>query len=332
MSQIKFSGSFKDRYKSFWMLNRIAIGTYARRAIDQKLAPDWDANTEIGIRFIRHQFTVAMQHSDIALGRQLFDRVQLETADVYEVIVEHCEMPRGTWYMPKNKKSNATLLYFHGGGYTFHGAVSKRFAAMLAHRIGARVFAADYRLTPEHPHPAQAEDALAAWEYILHDIPAEQIVVIGDSAGGHMSLMLLQTLREKSLAYPALCVGLCPWTDIGDRGRSLFENDATDLVQGWMALQFGEWLDPESKFGREQLSPISYDYAGLGPIYLQAGGREVLRDMIVDFAEQQKANGAEVEIDLWPDMPHVFQAYDTTQKSSREALARLSEIIAEKVS
>ena len=323
MTKIKFSGPITLRIKSFATLNRIALATYFRHAIGSKMAPDWDANTEIGIRFIRHQFTAAMKGADIERGRLLFDSVQPETDDMYEVKQEACAAPQGHWYRPKNKTSKATLLYFHGGGYTFHGGVSKRHAEMLAHRTGAEVFAPDYRLTPEHTHPAQAQDALAAWTHITKLIPPKQIVVIGDSAGGHMALMLLQTLKANKLPQPALCIGLCPWTDIGDRGESLHSNDTYDLVQGWMALQFGQWLDPNNDYGRENLSPINQDFKDLAPLYLQTGGREVLHDMILEFAEIQKLNGATLSIDSWPDMPHNFHAYDNLKKSSREALAKI---------
>ena len=142
-----------------------------------------------------------------------------------------------------------------------------------------------------------------------------------------MALMLLQALKDHGKPQPALCIGLCPWTDIGDRGASLRDNDATDLVQGWMALQFGRWLDPDQVFGRDALSPISFDYSGLAPLYLQAGGREVLRDMIIEFAQVQKGKGADLMLDLWPDMPHDFQAYDSLTASSTEALARIRQAI-----
>ncbi|MEP0067832.1 alpha/beta hydrolase [Pyruvatibacter sp.] len=323
MTKLHFSGPLMLRLKSFATLNRIAISTYLRHAVGRRLAPDWDANLEIGIRFVRHQFTAAMTGGDIARGRLLFDSVQPETDDVYDVSKELTADPNGCWYRPKAESSGVTLLYLHGGGYTFHGGVSARFAAMLAHHTGASVFAPDYRLTPEHPHPAQAEDAFAAWTYVTQTVAPKDIVVIGDSAGGHMSLMLLQTLKAQGLEQPALCIGLCPWTDIGDRGASLRDNDRFDLVRGWMALKFGEWLDPEGAFGREALSPIYQDYRGLAPIYLQAGGREVLRDMIVEFAQVQKEKGADISIDVWPDMPHVFQAYDGLKASSAEALENI---------
>lgn len=308
-------------------MNQIAITTYMRHAFGNRLAPDWSANLEVGIRFVRHQFTTAMKTDDIAKGRLVFDSLQLETDDHYDVRAEPSVEPNGDWYFPAHCRNDVTILYLHGGGYTFHAEISRRFAAMIAHHTGAVVFAPDYRLTPEHPHPAQAQDALSAWYYLSDKTPPENIVIIGDSAGGHMALMLLQTLKENGLPQPALCVGLCPWTDIGDRGASLRENDKYDLVQSWMALQFGEWLDPKGIFGREALSPIFHDFSGLAPIYLQTGGREVLRDMIFDFVDIQKAKGADVSIDIWSDMPHDFQSYDSFTASSTEALAKMVDVI-----
>ena len=137
----------------------------------------------------------------------------------------------------------------------------------------------------------------------------------------------LQALKAAGKDQPALCIGLCPWTDIGDRGVSIRGNDPTDLVQGWMAIQFGKWLDPDGAYGRTVLSPISHDFTDLAPLYLQAGGREVLRDMIVEFAQRQKAAGADVKLDLWPDMPHDFQAYDNLMASSTTALQRISQAV-----
>lgn len=327
MSKIKFNGPFSLRLRSFLAINRIALSTYMRHLTGRRMAPDWDVNFEIGVRFWRHQHTVAMNHPKIEIGRKVYDSLVTETDDVYDVTVDETVTPRGTWYRPRVLQCDTTVLHFHGGGYTFHGEISKRYAAMLAHHFGAAIFAPDYRLTPEHPYPAQSEDALAAWSYLSGLVPANTVVVTGDSAGGHMALMLLQSLKAQGQQQPALCVGLCPWTDIGARGESLSSNDRYDLVQGWMAVKFGDWLDPNNAYGREALSPIHHDFSGLAPIYIQVGGREVLRDMILDFAEVQNANGAEIALDQWPDMPHDFQAYDALKSSSTEALLKLAKIV-----
>lgn len=315
------------RVRSFLTLIRIAIQVGFAHLFGRRIAPDWDASMEIGIRFWRTQFTTAMRMKDIARGRALFDSLLTETDDAYPVTVVSTENPRGLWIIPKQVKTDITVLYLHGGGYTFNGPISKRFAAMLAHHCRARLFMPLYRLTPEHPHPAQADDAFAAWQYLCTTTQPEKIAIAGDSAGAHMALMHLQALKAKNLAQPCSCIAICPWTDIGERGESLKSNDQYDLAQGWMALKFGEWLDPDGRFGRAALSPITHDFTGLAPIYIQAGGREVLRDMILEFGKQQSGQGADIMLDLWPDMPHNFPAYDSTKPSSSEALERLGQLI-----
>ncbi|MEJ6708304.1 MAG: alpha/beta hydrolase [Amylibacter sp.] len=153
MANFKFLGSMIHRLRSFFKITSITLGVYRRHLFGQKLADDWDANMEIGILFWRHQFTVAMTHPDIKTGRAIYKSLQVLPDNVYDVTPMVQDTPKGCWYLPKNITAKATLLYFHGGGYTFSGPVSERFAAMNAHQTGARVFMPTYRLTPEHPHP-----------------------------------------------------------------------------------------------------------------------------------------------------------------------------------
>ena len=321
MPKIRFHGPLRHSIRSMAALNRIATQVYARHALGKKIAPDWDANMEIGIKFWRHQFTAAMTHRDIRTGRAMYNSLQTLTDDIYGV--ETRSKPDGLWVTPKTLTTDRVLLYFHGGGYTFGGPNAERFAAMLAHRSGARLWMPNYRRTPEHPHPAQIEDARLAWGQLTRSVSPENTVVIGDSAGAHLALMLLSDLGTSGGHQPALCIALCPWVDNAERGDSMRTNDRFDMVQGWMALKFGEWLDPEGRYGREALSPIFKDYSGLAPIYLQAGGREIFRDPALEFARTQADNGAHVMLDLRDDMPHDFQAYDSMFASSTQALARI---------
>lgn len=191
------------------------------------------------------------------------------------------------------------------------------------------MFAPDYRLTPEHPHPAQLEDGLAAYNYLLErGIDPAKIVLCGDSAGGHLALMTLARLRQAGLPKPVLTLGLSPWTDIGRRGKSQFGNDPYDLVQGYMTLQFADWLKGGQTLSDAELSPIYQDFHDLGPIYLQAGGKEILVDMIRDFAATVAAQSGRVRLDVWTHMNHEFHAYGDYLPESHDALARLREAIA----
>ncbi len=327
MPKLSYHGPIRYRIASFLKLNQIAASTAIRHAMGRRIAPDWDVMTEIGIRFWRHQFTKAMNCTDIVSGRKRFNSLLTMTDDTYDVTTEECDAPFGLWVRPNVQSTKRQLLYFHGGGYSFRGPVSIRFAEMLAHHTGADLFMPFYRLTPEHPHPAQSDDGFAAWSFMTKDNDPKEIAVIGDSAGGHMALMLLQRLKAMAIDQPAICIGLCPWTDIGPRGASMTGNNKYDLVQGWMAEMFGRWLDPQGAFGRRALSPICHDFSGLAPLYLQAGGREILRDMIVEFADRQRALGATVMLDIWADMPHDFQSYDSSKTSSAEALSRIAQIV-----
>lgn len=325
MSKVSFPGPLRHTITCYMRLSAISIATALRHAVGRKMAPDWGVMMEIGIRYWRRQHADFMRNPNKPDARKRFYSVQTETDDIYDVTTTPATDIPGLWFHPAQRRSKATLLYFHGGGYGLRGHISHRFAAMLAHHTGAPVLCPHYRLTPEHPHPAQSEDALAAWHALTAHTPPENIVVIGDSAGGHMALMLLQSLRGRP--QPALCIALCPWTDIGDRGASMTTNNATDMVQGWMAVEFGQWLDPQGTYGREALSPIFHDYKDTAPIYMQAGGREVLHDMIVEFADVQKANGADIQLDVWDDMPHDFQLYDTMHASSTKALEKIANAV-----
>ncbi len=159
-------------------------------------------------------------------------------------------------------------------------------------------------------------------------VDPSRLVIMGDSAGGHLTLMLLLAIRDAGLKQPALAIGLCPWTDIGNRGESLTSNDPYDLIQGYMVLTFGDWLKAKSNLSREALSPIYQDFKNCAPIYMQGGEREVLIDMIKDFAQKLKRDQHDVTLDVWSDMVHDFQMHGQTIPESKQAFERMNEAIA----
>lgn len=81
MVKIVYSGPLSLRIRSLARLAQISLATKLRHALGHKMADDWDADMETGVRFVRHQFTTAMKHTDIAQGRLLFDSLQTQTDD-----------------------------------------------------------------------------------------------------------------------------------------------------------------------------------------------------------------------------------------------------------
>lgn len=330
MSKTILQGRLRHKARSLATLLLVSAHVLARRALGRPLVPEWTALFEIGNLFWRAQFNHAFALKDIAEGRAYFDSLVpvVDGAPAVEVRPSGPGEPRGDWFIPHARRGGATVLYFHGGGYTFYAAVTRHFIAMLAATLGLPVFAPDYRLTPEHPHPAQTEDALAAYRYVLaQGVDPARLAVCGDSAGGHLMLMTLATLRAEGLPQPAIGIGLSPWTDVGRRGASQFGNDRYDLVQGYMTLQFAAWLKGTGGFSDGALSPIRQDFREVAPLYLQAGGKEILVDMIRDFARIAQSQGARVRLEVWEHMTHEFHAHGQELPESRDALDRIGAAI-----
>lgn len=331
MPRTVLQGRFSHQVRSLATMLVISLKVLARRALGRPLVPEWPAIFEIGTLFWRAQFNHAFALPDIADGRAYFDSLHMlpDNPPAVDIRPAGSGEPRGDWFIPRGPASRLTMLYFHGGGYTFYAAVSRLFIAQLAQALGVRIFAPDYRLTPEHPHPAQLEDGLATYRFLLEQgVDSGRLVVGGDSAGGHLALMTLARLRAAGLPQPALAIGLSPWTDTGRRGASQFGNDPYDLVQGYMTLRFSAWLKGGQRYADSELSPIGQDFHDVAPIYLQAGAKEILIDMIRDFARRVREQGGSVGLDVWEHMNHEFHAYGDDLLESREALERLRQVIA----
>lgn len=326
MPKTYLQGKFSHKLRSALTLLGTSVEVLVRRAMGKPTVPQWSMSFEIGTLFYRRQFNHAFSMDDIAAGRAYFDSL-ITTADpLPDVTVQTSKpgQPRGNWVTPRNGHNALTMIYFHGGGYAFHADVSRHFVEMLAHMLGICIFSVDYRLTPEHPHPAQIDDALAAYRHLLEKgIDPGKLIVAGDSAGGHLALMTLVALRKAGLPQPALTMALSPWTDIGKRGQSLFGNDPFDMVQGYQTLQYAEWLKGGGNFTNEELSPIAQDYTHTSPVYIQAGSHEILVDMIRDFAKKLKNDHAPVCLDVWQYMTHEFHAYGNTMPESNQAFERM---------
>ncbi len=330
MSKIKFNGNLSNRIFSYFALSKISIQVIWHRLIGKPLNSAWPATFEMGVLFWRHQFKVAFLRPNIQGGRVYFDSLITNVDEDFSVesLASKANEPKGEWHIIKDIKSDMTILYLHGGGYAFNSEISKNFARMLAGLLEIKLFALAYRLTPEHPHPAQLDDAIAAYKFLISNgTNPKKIVLIGDSAGGHLTLMLIQALKQSKLPQPALAICISPWTDIKQRGKSFYENDKYDLVQGYMAIKFGKWLQGGTKYTHQSLSPIYHDFSNLCPIYIQAGGKEVMVDMIREFASKLEQQNVDLTLDVWPQMIHNFQFHGNSHPDSKDAFIQMSKAI-----
>lgn len=220
------------------------------------------------------------------------------------------------------------VLYLHGGGYRVGSPVTYRhFTWRIADAVQAHVLIIRYRLAPEHPFPAALDDAVAAYRWLLQQ-GAREIVVMGDSAGGGLTLALLMRLRDEGLALPHAAVAMSPWTDLALTGASLKENAAADpmLNAGDIPTAAADYLagaDPRNPYA----SPLYGDPTGLPPVLIQVGSDEVLRDDATRMAEKLRAANPQSELQVWPLMPHVWQAYTSVLPEARAAVADIGDFV-----
>ena len=281
----------------------------------------------------------------IELREQMEGDVQQRAGD--ELIREWATVPDGItiaqtyaggcrayWNDPDGGALDAVLLYLHGGGYVTGSPRShERLVGHLATAVGCRALSLDYRLAPEHPHPAAVEDATAAYKWLLEQgYSPEKVAISGDSAGGGLAIAALVPIREKGLPQPAAAAALSPWTDLEATGASVTANADVDLMvtMDLMLEMVEHFLDGQNA-RLPLVSPIHADLQGVAPLYIQVGGDEMLLDDSTRVAENAEAAGVEVKLDVFPEMQHVFQGFVGNVPEATEAVERLGVWLREKL-
>jgi monoterpene epsilon-lactone hydrolase len=225
------------------------------------------------------------------------------------------------------------VLFFHGGGYSYGNApLYQDFMWRVGTAARASVLYFDYRLAPEHPFPAAVDDAVRAARWVATQFDPRRIAFVGDSAGGGLVLATMKKLRDQADILPRAAVAVSPWTDLALTGQSLRTNYKADPMMD--AAQFPEIAkrylgiaDPHDPY----VSPLYGNAAGLPPTLIQAGGDEVLLDDAVRMAEAMRAAGCEIELDVWPKMPHVWHLYARILPEGRQAIDRIGQFLERKM-
>jgi epsilon-lactone hydrolase len=239
------------------------------------------------------------------------------------------------WADAVGGRKDAAFVFFHGGGF-IHGAAAdyKAFCGHLAKYINARVLIVDYRLAPEHVFPAQLDDAETAYRWLLKTLPADRIAVGGDSAGGGLALSLLLALKLKSAAYPRAAVLMSAWLDLTSSNPSLKAKEGIDVL---VTQEAGVFCSQTTMGGADPANPLASpvfgDYAGITTdVYMQVGGAEVLQGENDDTASALAAGGVNVELEIFPEMQHVFQQGVTLVPEADEAMEKVARFLQARLS
>jgi len=216
------------------------------------------------------------------------------------------------------------VLYLHGGGYVVGSLNTHRdLAARLGRAAGARVLAIDYRLAPEHPHPAAVDDATAAYRWLLaQGVAVDHLAVAGDSAGGGLTIATLIALRDLDVPLPTGGVCFSPWVDMEATGESMRTMVNDPMLSRALTLHFARFYlgttDPRTPLA----SPLHAELRGLPPLLIQASRDEVLLDDATRITEKARRAGVDCELDLTDEVPHVWQIFAGILPEGQQALDR----------
>ena len=207
------------------------------------------------------------------------------------------------------------ILYIHGGAFILPASpdVQLRMMCKLCSNMDAVGFGVDYRLAPSSKFPAALDDCERAYRALLDlGFAANRIAIVGESAGGNLTLAVLQRIRKQGWPMPACAIPISAATDLGRshglpsritraKGDVLLPSKALHRVDVFYSGDH-DASDPE-------LSPLFADFRGFPPLYFLASDAEILRDDSVLCAQRAHEAGVDVKLDVWPHFPHAFPLF-----------------------
>lgn len=262
---------------------------------------------------------------------RLTGAVLARTPDDVHVTPVKTPQVRGEWVCaPQATSARQVMLYLHGGGYFFGSAsMHRQITWRMSRELRRPVLAIDYRLAPRHSFEHWRDDAVQAYEFLLaRGYASQDIIVGGDSAGGHLTLVLLQTLRDRGLPLPRCGICISPWTDLSDESASRRTNAWRDPMIPARAVKLLAAHLARNRSPYDPLvSPLHGEFHDLPPLYVLVGSTEVLRDDARRMAMRAHESGVSVHYEEWHRMPHVFPIFAAVLPEGRSAFRHAARFV-----
>jgi acetyl esterase/lipase len=234
------------------------------------------------------------------------------------------------WVRAAGVATDRVILHLHGGGYTKCSCNTTRLtAAQISAASACSVLVIDYRLAPEFPFPAALEDSTAAYGWLLdQDFKPENIVLLGDSAGGGLAVSTLVSLVAGGERLPCAAVLLSPWVDLTGSGKSMVTRaEADPWMTGKECRISAEMYAAGTDLAYPLISPLFADLSGLPPLLIQVGTDEILLDDSLRLAEKAKAAGGDVTLDVWEGMWHVWHYFAPNLPEGVRGIEKVGEFV-----
>ena len=231
------------------------------------------------------------------------------------------------WLIPKNVGSEFVIFYIHGGFVFPLYNPTRYLAGYLARMAGIRALLVEFRLAPEHPFPAAIEDCLTAYHWLISDggFPPEQVIFVGESAGGNLAITTMLSLRDAGDPLPGGAVLISPVVDFEGCGSFFTQNDPmadADFVMRQLNAYRGD-ANPHNPL----LSPIRADLHDLPPLFIQIGAKEILLSGAEVFAQRAKKAGVPTTLEIWPGMWHYWHLFAPSLPEAHKAMLSINNFL-----
>lgn len=278
----------------------------------------------------------AMSDKDLLQRRADFENLMAATPDPTRVQIRRVDANgvAGDLIWPARLHygiGRRAILYLHGGGF-YSGSLRthRNIAASLAKAASADVLLIDYRLAPDYSFPAQTDDAIAAYRWLLMSgYKAGNIVIAGESVGATLAIEVVRNQLRLTGALPAAVIAMSPVTDFAATGASLATNAANDPFMGKAELAVIHDAFARNRSAVDpDISPLYANLAGFPPLLIQVGSRETLLDDSTRLADKVQQAGGHVSLEVWPGMIHQWQIFPFWLDDARKSNARMAEFAA----
>lgn len=238
-------------------------------------------------------------------------------------------------YTSENADSDRIVMHVHGGAFV--STIIDHYldyGEHLSRHMEAKVVCFQWTWADEAPYPQAMLDTMTAYRALLaQGIPADRIVLVGDSCGGGIALSAIAALRDAGDPLPAGLVGLTPWLDAEQTGDAAINPRGSDpfVNAEWIRARYKDYAGPNGDLKDPGISPFHTKLAGLPPMYMSVGQIDTTSDDSTRLALRASKEGVSVVVDVAAEMVHGFVGLCGAFPEATEAMQRAAHWVKQRV-